>query len=259
MLSVLLAERGVRGFDEPLEGRAGFFRLYANGSYDPDALLDGLGERFWIEQLSFKKWPCCRGTHASHRSGAGAAPPARVQPVRGGGGLVTADELQRMLVEPQERKRTPQTVIDAKFSLPFTVAAALVHDEITLGSFTPATLRDPQLRALAARVRFEPCPGSARGADAAELRITLGDGRILHQAVAHAAGSPAHPLSDAALHAKFMDCAGRAAVPMTASGAQELAERLWALESEADVGALFRDGPRPTRTDRRSDGPAPPG
>jgi 2-methylcitrate dehydratase PrpD len=239
VLSVLLAERGVRGFDQPLEGRAGFFRLYANGRYEPAVLLDALGERYWIERLTFKQWPCCRGTHAAVEAVQALRRRHAFEPHQVVDILVNADELQRMLCEPQMQKRAPQTVIDAKFSLPFTVAAALLHDEVNLGSFTPVTLEDPALLALAARVRFEPFAGAARGADATDLRITLTDGRTLQHAVAHAAGSPARPLSDAALHSKFIDCALRAAVPMTTSGAQQLAERIWALEREADVGALL--------------------
>jgi len=252
VLSVLLAERGVRGFEQPLEGRAGFFRLYADGRYEPAALLEGLGERHWIEQLSFKRWPCCRGTHAAIEAAQALRRRHAFEPREVLGIRVTADELQRMLYEPQPQKRAPQTVIDAKFSLPFTVAAALLHEDLALGSFTPASLRDPQLLALAARVQFEAYTGGARGADAAELSITLADGRSLHHAVAHAAGAPSRPLSDATLHAKFIDCALAAAVPMTPSAAQQLAERLWALEDESDVGALLTAMPRPIRSDHRA-------
>ena len=44
--SALLAEAGVRGFDEPFEGQAGFFRLFADGRYEPAQLLETLG-RSW--------------------------------------------------------------------------------------------------------------------------------------------------------------------------------------------------------------------
>jgi 2-methylcitrate dehydratase PrpD len=46
--SSALAARGVRGFEAPLEGKAGFFQLYAEGHYDPSVMRDGLGEHFWI-------------------------------------------------------------------------------------------------------------------------------------------------------------------------------------------------------------------
>ena len=59
-----LAARGVRGFEAPFEGEEAFFRVFAGGAYDEGDLLEGLGERYWIDSLTFKRWPSCRGTHA---------------------------------------------------------------------------------------------------------------------------------------------------------------------------------------------------
>jgi 2-methylcitrate dehydratase PrpD len=253
VLSVLLAERGIKGFEYPFEGRGGFYQLYAAGQYDASALLDGLGNSYWIEQLSFKPWPCCRGTHASIEA---------VQVLKGEHGFsadevvdihIVGGDVQRMLFEPEAQKRHPQTVIDAKFSLPFTVAAALAHDHLALGSFTPDTLRDPLLLSLACRVRFDTyADGQARGADAGEVTITLTGDRALHHAIPHALGGPTRPLADAVVHAKFLDCAARAAVPLPPAQAERLAERLWNLESEPDVGALLTATPPPNHIGRRA-------
>jgi 2-methylcitrate dehydratase PrpD len=240
VLSVLLAERGVRGFEHPLEGKSGFFSLYAGGNYDPSDLLGQLGTHYWIEQLSFKKWPSCRGTHAYieaaqtlrrlHRFGA-----QHICEVRMAGG-----EVQRMLCEPKAQKRAPQTLIDAKFSLPFTVAVALLHDEVSLSSFTPAALQDASLLALASKTRFELKEDGVRPhAAAGDLSIVLAGGHALHESVSQALGCPERPLDDAALHAKFMDCASRAARPLTRAAAERLAERIFTLERELDAGAAL--------------------
>ena len=61
-----------------------------------------------------------------------------------------------MLAEPVERKRAPETVIDAKFSLFFTVALALVRARVSLDDFDAAALHDADIRALATRVHV-PC------------------------------------------------------------------------------------------------------
>lgn len=239
VLSAFLAERGVKGFAYPLEGQAGFFALYAAGSYAPRDLLDQLGERYWIEELSFKKWPCCRGTHAyieaaqtlrnTHRFKVGDIAQLRV----------AGGELQRMLCEPQQQKRRPQTVIDAKFSLPFTVAAALRDREVTLGSFTPESLSDPGLLSLAAKLDFKYDPALGKKAAAGELTISLQDGSVLQQEILSALGDPARPLSDAALRAKFVDCAQRAATPLSPMAAERLADRIMNLEQEPDAGGLL--------------------
>jgi len=238
LLSALLAERGVRGFAHPLEGQNGFFALYASGRYEPRDITEGLGERFWIEHLSFKKWPCCRGTHAYIEA---------AQTLRRVHGFAAADiaelrifggALQRMLCEPEAQKRRPQTIIDAKFSLPFTLAVALSDEEVTLGSFTPERMAEPLLLSIAAKTCFDFRQEISQPA-AGEICMTLNDGRVLRQSISHALGDPTRPLNDASLRAKFIDCTLHAALPPTRHAAEALADRIMNLEREPDVGALL--------------------
>jgi MmgE/PrpD C-terminal domain len=111
---------------------------------------------------------------------------------------------------------------------------------VSLSSFTPATLQDPSLLALASKTRFELREDDLRlHAAAGDLSIVLAGGRTLHDSVFQALGCPERPLDDAALHAKFIDCASRAARPLTNAAAQRLAERIFTLEREVDVGAVL--------------------
>lgn len=242
--SALLAAQGVRGYDAPLEGRSGFFALYAGGDYDPGALLKDLGRRHWIDELSFKPWPCCRGTHAYIEA---------AQSLRRAGGFAAADveklqlsggDTQRMLCEPRLQKLAPRTPIDAKFSLPFVVAAALLNEEITLGSFATARLTDPALLRLASKAEFQAVPRWKSHAAGGALEVTLRDGRRLHQEIAQAMGDPTRPLSDETLRAKFLDCAARASVPLARSDAERLADRIFALELEQDAGGVLSARPQ---------------
>jgi 2-methylcitrate dehydratase PrpD len=240
VLSALLAERGVRGFETPLEGKSGFYALFAGGKYDSADLLGQLGERYWIEQLSFKKWPSCRGTHPYIEAAQILRAQHHFKPEHVAHIKLLGDEVQRMLCEPKGQKRAPQTIIDAKFSLPFTVAAALMHDEITLSSFTPPSLRDLRALELAEKVEFQSAGGELpQRAAAGEMTIFLTDGRALHHSVRHPTGDPSRPLTDADLRAKFIDCAARAARPLTAAAAAQLADKIMSLENESDTGAII--------------------
>jgi 2-methylcitrate dehydratase PrpD len=233
-----LARAGVRGFEAPFEGKAGFFRLYAEGQFEPAAILDGLGETFWIEQLSFKRWPACRGTHAYIE----AAQALRAQHGFTAAEVVsivaTGGEVQRMLVEPVERKAAPATVIDAKFSIPFTIAAAFTDAEVTLDSFEQLT--DPAKRALAGKVRFEQHPdwGRERAASGG-LAVELADGRRVEHWIEIAAGHVSRPIPDDALTAKFLTCAGRARVPLSSAEAGRLAAAIWGIEVAYDSAATL--------------------
>jgi 2-methylcitrate dehydratase PrpD len=228
----------VRGFDAPFEGEAGFYRLFAGGAFDPAALTGALGERFWIDELTFKRWPACRGTHAYIEAvqRLRATHHIDVDAVREI--VATGGPVQRMLVEPADRKAAPATAIDAKFSIPYTIAAALIDDEVGLDSFADRALARPAARRIAARVRFEQNPEWGR-AHAASGRVTivLADGSWLAEQVDIAAGHPSRPLGDDSLRAKFLACAGHAA---KAGDPTELAEALWSLDRAPDCRHLLR-------------------
>ncbi|MXO71984.1 MmgE/PrpD family protein [Alteraurantiacibacter buctensis] len=241
VISALLAREGVAGFEEPLEGCSGFYALYAGGKFAPEDLLEGLGERFHITELTFKPWPSCRGTHAfielalelAARHGFG---PRDVLAIEAG-----IDRVQQMLVEPLARKQAPATVIDAKFSIPFCIAVAIGQGGVDLDSFSASALRDPALLDLSGKVSaiMDDNLGWQRGTGG-RLAITLADGRRLEASCTTALGSPEKPLGSERLIAKFVDCAGRAARPLAEDKARALADRILDLENCADVGALLR-------------------
>lgn len=231
--AALLAESGATAFAEPLEGRAGFFAIYGGGA-PRDALLDGLGAEFLGDQVSFKPWPACRGTHPYIE----AALVLRAQVDRARVARIEAETgpIQEMLIHPQPVKTEPTRSIEAKFSIPYTVAAALIDGAVTLDSFTAERIADPATRALAHKVveRRNPDWGRSEAASGS-LTVIFDDGTALSHRVMQAAGHPERPLDDAALIAKFIDCAAHAARPVATDSAASLAQRILTLS--ADVAA----------------------
>ncbi|MGV3512289.1 MAG: MmgE/PrpD family protein [Novosphingobium sp.] len=241
LTSVLLAREGVPGFEEPLEGKSAFFALYAGGKFEPADLTDRLGTHFWGSELTFKPWPSCRGTHpfiemALDLSARHGIMPSEIAHIE-----VSVDGIQSMLVDPLARKQAPATAIDAKFSVPFTTALALVRGAVRLDDFDAASLADPALLAIAARVRahVEPQPEWQAGVGGA-MRILLRNGDSHQASLDNALGCPSRPLSPALQRAKFVDCVGRAAAPLKPDAANRLADAILALDRLADVGALFQ-------------------
>jgi 2-methylcitrate dehydratase PrpD len=234
VLAARLAQRGVHGFDRPFEGEAGLFALYAGGRYDAGVLTDGLGHRFEGAALSYKPWPSCRGTHAAIHGAlelrAGGLDPSTVTAVR-----VVGSSLNRMLCEPRAQRTAPRTAIDARFSLPFTVARALVHGTVGLDAFAPPALSDPPVLVLAAHVRYVVDGDDSPGA-ATRCRLEVDAAGVTHRiAVDRAPGGPDRPVPDAELRAKFTANADRAAVPLTVAPAR-IADAVTALDASADVG-----------------------
>jgi 2-methylcitrate dehydratase PrpD len=244
VISAVLAKQGISGFAQPFEGRAGFFRLFAGGRFDQRALLDGLGERFHGERVSFKPWPCCRGTHAYIH----AARMLRAKYQFDAASIVsvrlTTGTVQRMLSEPLELKRAPPTAIDAKFSLPFTVASAFLQPDVTLDSFSERALADPATRALARRMHIEPrADWGVEKATAGALEVELASGARFQHEVLQAPGHPDAPLDLDILRAKFVDCATRGARPCSREQAEIFAARILSLAAAPDVNVWLAPVP----------------
>lgn len=238
--SVLLARAGVAGFEAPLEGKAGFFALYAGGEYDPAELTKGLGERFLIEHLTFKPWPSCRGTHAAIELALDLREQHTIDPARIARIEVECDSIQRMLVEPLARKAAPANAIDAKFSIPFTCALALARGRVGLDDFDAASLQDPLILDLAAKIVPIVDENAARqpGSGGA-LRIEMDDGQLFAGDVANARGCPERALSMHDQIAKFVVCLARARQPRDAAQAAALADTILSIDRHADAGEPF--------------------
>lgn len=241
LTAALLAREGVAGFEEPLEGKSGFYALYAGSQFDAAELTERLGVHYYGSELTFKPWPSCRGTHpfiemALDLSARHALSPDRIIRVD-----VGIDQIQSMLVEPLARKQAPATAIDAKFSIPFTTALALVRGAVRLDDFGPETLCSRDVLAMAARIhpRAEHRPEWQPGVGGA-MHITLANGEVRSAWLNDALGCPARPLAPEARRAKFIDCAGRAAVPLLPEAASRLADAIQDMERLEDVGALFQ-------------------
>jgi 2-methylcitrate dehydratase PrpD len=153
LISVAMARAGIRGARETFEGVDGLFRTYLRGRYDGDALREGLGTRFEFTNLSYKPYPCCRFNHTAidaaldiRRQLGGDV--SRIQSISA---EVNGQSYQAVCTPPAMRK-SPETIVQAQFSLPYTVACALTKGSVGLADFTDAGLRNPAVRALAPKV-----------------------------------------------------------------------------------------------------------
>jgi 2-methylcitrate dehydratase PrpD len=241
-VAVELAARGVPGIARSFEGETGLYQVYFGGEYDRSQLTDGLGDDFRGDRVSFKPWPACGITHnpiqgvldlvVDHDLG-----PEDLAEVR----VVTGNENCWALCEPLEVRRRPPTAMDARYSIPYTVAAAAVTRDVRLSDFTPDALRRGDVAAVADRVvpvfderlhRAEPIPP-------ATVEIDTTDGRTLRTTVDVSYGrAPDRPMTEADVVAKFRDCASFAAVPFPESRVDEIVDAVLGLEDLPDAGAI---------------------
>jgi 2-methylcitrate dehydratase PrpD len=238
--AAMLAQRGVRGHATALEGKHGFFSLFARGHWSEERLFDNLGQRFLGADVAFKPWPSCRGTHAFIEAALHLRPQIG-DPLREIERIdSTGPALMTMLVEPLERKRAPQTAIDAKFSLPFTIAAALVEGHVSIPTFLESGRTHPAVLEIANRVHFTADPAlGMKDAASGALTIRLKGGRVLQHHVREARGAPSNPLDDDALAGKFRDCARYAAISLTPANVERLISGLSSMRSATNAAERF--------------------
>ena len=203
-----LARGGFVAPTQPYEGR---FGLYRNLCDDVDAIdfgciTDALGERWETVASAIKPFPTCHFTHAA----ADAALALRKQhgiaadeivAIRA---LIPADTIP-VIAEPVANKLRPTSDYDAKFSTQFIVAACFVRGKFGLAELAPEALCDPDILALAEKVKCEPDPDAdfPRVYPGA-LVVSTKDGReyIHHERVNRGAADRA--LSESEIADKFM-------------------------------------------------------
>jgi len=242
LLAARLALGGVRGFDQPLEGKAGLFALYAGGGYDEGALMDGLGRHFAGEFVSFKAWPACRGTHAFIEMALTMRDRHHVRADDIVDMTMSGGPIQQMLHEPREQRLRPRTAIDAKFSTPFTTALALVRGGPRLADYLPDKLADPEVLSLAQRSRFELGADRDGSVSWGRLQVRLKDGTMVTEEIDKPLGHPSNPLIRSQLASKFLECASYAQAPLSADCLERTIDTVMTLDRTSDVAAaLFAD------------------
>ncbi|MEM9684034.1 MAG: hypothetical protein AAF942_12270, partial [Pseudomonadota bacterium] len=149
----------------------------------------------------------------------------------------------------------PQSPLDAKFSVQYCVARALMHGKVVLPHFDDTAFRDEDVRAVMTRIDAAPHPEMPAGSDnhlGAEVRVELVDGRVLSERVAQARGrGAASPLPEDKLRQKFENCAAavlpadRIAAVYAAFDAfgdlENLRDFTALLETRADTGTAAAD------------------
>jgi len=236
--TALGAERGLTGALDLLEGERGFGAAMSR-DVDWEAALATLGKRFNIVSMSQKNHAACGHAHAAIdavlalREKHGLAPEQVAH--------ITAKTYRAAL--EVAGNRDPHTVFEAKFSLPYCLAAALVVGSVRVDAFADARLRDPAIRRLTERVTMEIEPrldAAFPKQRAAIVEIETIDGERLSHYAPTRKGDPDSPLSDAELKEKARELI---APVLGASATSELIEKLWRLDELGDVSHIL-----PTRS-----------
>ena len=238
-MAAMGAANGLTGALDMLEGEVGFG---AAMSVNPDwaKAVKDIGVDYHITRVTFKNHGCCGHTFAPIDG------VLHLQKTHG----FTWRDVKRIRIDTYKagtditNNPHPEGEYQAKFSLQYVIAHALVHGSVRLVAFAPERLLDPNVRGVLAKVEVVADPELSKGYPnqrAAQVEIELNDGRVLKHFQPTRKGDPEMPLTDQEVNDKFLELA----MPVIGDPAsRELLAALWALDKRPDAVFDFTSRPR---------------
>jgi 2-methylcitrate dehydratase PrpD len=204
-----LARNGFIGPRTVFEGTHGLYHGFANTTQgDWTKLVEGFGKRWLASSVAFKLYACGTMTHPYIDCAARLGKTVNISDIEE---VVceAAEGTVHRLWEPLASKQAPPNAYAAKFSQPYCIAAGFVLGHAGLEAFTEERVRDPKLRTLAAKVRYEIDPGNPYPNEfTGHVKVKLKNGKTLEERQPHIRGGTHEPLSRADVEEKFrLNCA----------------------------------------------------
>jgi 2-methylcitrate dehydratase PrpD len=208
VLAARLAQKGYTGATDAIEHATGFLRAHsASGTPDVSEKDLRLGRDWRLQAtgVNVKRYPICYATHRSIDAMLDLATAHDLKPGDVKAINAQVGETQRVML----RNRSPQTGLEAKFSIEFAMASALIARRVGLAELTDDFVRRPDVQAAMTKVGCSTVPNEPGTvfAPADQVSVVLSSGReIVHEPVANAKGSWENPMHERELREKFLDC-----------------------------------------------------
>jgi len=244
VVAALMAREGVTANPNVIEAKNGFYdTLVGPGHYDAERMADGLGKPFYIESpgIGLKKYPSCYHTHRALDGVFQLIGEHRLSDKDiGEVDVGTSERAMRVLAFTE-----PATPYQAKYSMPYCIAAAVVDRQVTLETFTDHKFEERGILEARKKVHLSfpdvPIwPGLADVGPDTEfvgnpVTVRTTDGRSYSARVDIPRGDPALPLTDEELLSKYRDCARQ----LRPDDIERSVGLVLGLEKVADIGTLM--------------------
>jgi 2-methylcitrate dehydratase PrpD len=226
------------GFTAPADAPADIYGAILGERFDPARAVDRLGEDYRITTNYFKLHACCRINHYALEAlqrivDAHHFHVEDVEQV-----TVTSIPFAERMAEP-----APATMLAAKFSIPYAVAAALVLGRTDLTAFEAEAIADPRVRRMAARVEIvaDPAMNPRRPDDypTAVVTVALADGRTLTDETTVVRGDAAAPVDPGEVIEKFEALAAPVLGSARTRAVVEAVDRIDELKDVRELTALL--------------------
>jgi 2-methylcitrate dehydratase PrpD len=236
VLSALMAERGIAGAKNSLEGKAGLYNVYFRGNYDRDVLLGELGNKFDCAGISIKPWPAVRNYHGYIEATLGLVREHDIpcQDIR---------QITVFIARAGERLQCqPAGPNAAVRCLPYLIAVAAAKRRVTIRDIAPEALREPATLELAQRVipQFDERFSITSRMGSGKVQIELRNGKSHSKELDIAYGHPQNPIAWQDLIGKFRECASYSAKPISKQNVEEVIDMVNHLEEIDSVSRVLQ-------------------
>ncbi|OPY76717.1 MAG: MmgE/PrpD family protein [Syntrophorhabdus sp. PtaU1.Bin058] len=239
---IQMAQKGITGPKNFLEGVYGYFHLYAADKYDPKIITAGLGETFQLGNVSFKIYPSCGNTIASTDAILGLMDKHNLTPENVAGINVRITPYAHNMVGGQFKiGNNPR--VDAQFSVQYCVANALLRKESLIRHFDESYVRDPRIVELVKRIHVAPDPALEGGRQGLSLRadmdVATTAGDTHHISIPIPSGFPGNPLSNEKIAKRFEEAAHYGNRPVPEKNLEKIISIVNQLEQAENVCDLI--------------------
>jgi len=242
VISALMAQKGMTGSNEPIDGKWGIYDLYMRGKYNSKYLIGELGKYFMVEDDSIKPYPCCRSCHASIDATRALVKEDNIKPWDVESVNTYVGPYTFKISKPVQIKQNPPNSVAAQFSIPWSLANVIIHHKLELDHFAENNLRNQDVLKLAHRVivKLDPQLSKVGEREPAVVEIKTKEGIVYSKRIDYTLGSPKNPLSKEELIEKFRSCAGFTAKPVSKENLLQVIQMINSLENITDVCQIIR-------------------
>ena len=203
ILSAKIISRGVKSSDYFLESKKGYFHAMSD-EVDTKMITDGLGEIFTITESYMKPYPSCRHTHC----GIECALDIRKRLNEGAKIKSVKVYIYKNAIDIAGQIKVPKVSDDAKFSVHYSLAVALLKGHFNLDDLDISDMSDELLRVIdIIELIVDPTMEDRdKGIRGSRVVVTTDDGAEYEKTVLIPLGDAANPLTWDDLEEKLSAC-----------------------------------------------------
>jgi len=246
-VSARLAQKGLTGVRNFLDGKAGFYPVYYRGlKYNIGRLLDNIGEKYEFLNIATKPYPSC---------GFNMGPIENILDIMREQHLKATDiskirlhvnqQMYNTVCAPPETRYRPETIADAMFSLPYVLGTATLKGSVELDDFMGDVMKDPKRLEMADKVEINVDSDIDKESKKLGLALSLHvmdvetkSGTVFSKKLYYAKGFPQKPMTLEDCTQKAKRCAPFAVKAVSEQKIKAIRELVENIEDVQDMAPL---------------------